>query len=98
MPGEEGLDNKVFVGREKELAQLHELLKNHQRVAIASISGMGGVGKTELSRRYAHANKSAYPGGICWLEVPTENVGIQILRFAENNLGLILPEEEDLLA
>ncbi|WP_205127317.1 tetratricopeptide repeat protein [Okeania hirsuta] len=84
------------MGREKELAQLHELLKNHQRVAIASISGMGGVGKTELSRRYAHANKSAYPGGICWLEVPTENVGIQILRFAENNLGLILPEEEDL--
>ncbi|MGK7923317.1 MAG: tetratricopeptide repeat protein [Trichodesmium sp.] len=97
IPGEEWLDNKVFVGREKELAELHELLKNNQRVAVASVSGMGGVGKTELSRRYAHANKSAYPGGICWLEVPAENVGIQILRFAQNNLELILPEEEDLL-
>ncbi|MDJ0556737.1 MAG: tetratricopeptide repeat protein [Microcoleaceae cyanobacterium MO_207.B10] len=97
IPGEEWLDNKVFVGRENELAQLHELLKNNQRVAVASVSGMGGVGKTELSRRYALANKSAYPGGICWLEVPAENVGIQILRFAQNNLGLILPEEEDLL-
>ncbi|NEP72881.1 MAG: tetratricopeptide repeat protein [Okeania sp. SIO2G4] len=84
------------MGRERELAQLHELLKNHQRVAIASISGMGGVGKTELSRRYAHANKSVYPGGICWLEVSAGDVGIQILRFAQNNLGLILPEEEDL--
>ncbi len=85
------------MGRERELAQLHKLLKNHQQVAIVSVSGMGGVGKTELSRRYARANKSAYPGGICWLEVPAENVGIQILRFAQNNLGLILPEEEDLL-
>ncbi|NEQ41398.1 MAG: tetratricopeptide repeat protein [Okeania sp. SIO3I5] len=80
------LDNKVLVGREKELAELDALLKNNQR----------GVGKTELSRRYAHAHKSAYPGGICWLEVPAENVGIQILMFAQNNLGLILPEEEDL--
>ena len=84
------------MGREKELAQLHELLKNDRRVAVVSVSGMGGVGKTELSRRYAHAHKSAYPGGICWLEVPVENVGIQILRFAQNNLQLILPEEEDL--
>ncbi|MGD1805785.1 tetratricopeptide repeat protein, partial [Dapis sp. BLCC M126] len=72
------------------------MLKNNQRVAVASVSGMGGVGKTELSRRYALAHKSAYPGGICWLEVPAENVGIQILRFAQNNLGLILPEDENL--
>ncbi|MGD1808049.1 DUF2225 domain-containing protein [Dapis sp. BLCC M126] len=85
------------MGRENELAELHKLLKNDRRVAVASVSGMGGVGKTELSRRYALANKSAYPGGICWLEVPAENVGIQILRFAQNNLRLILPEEEDLL-
>ncbi|MDY7006878.1 MAG: NB-ARC domain-containing protein [Cyanobacteriota bacterium] len=96
IPGEEYLDNKIFVGRENELAELHKLLKSHQRVAVASVSGMGGVGKTELSRRYAHAHKSAYPGGICWLEVPAGNVGIQILRFAQNNLGLTLPEEEDL--
>jgi len=84
------------VGREKELAQLDALLKNNQRVAVTSVSGMGGVGKTELSRRYAHAHKFAYPGGICWLEVPAENVGIQILMFAQNNLGLILPEEAEL--
>ena len=97
IPGEEWLDNKVFVGRERELAELDELLKSDRRVAVASVSGMGGVGKTELSRRYAHAHKSVYPGGICWLEVPAGDVGIQILRFAQNNLGLILPEEEDLL-
>ncbi|MGD1717627.1 tetratricopeptide repeat protein, partial [Dapis sp. BLCC M172] len=84
------------MGRERELDELHKLLKNNQRVAVVSVSGIGGVGKTELSRRYARANKSAYPGGICWLEVPAENVGIQILRFAQNNLQLILPEDEDL--
>ena len=94
--GEEGLDNKVFVGREQELAELHELIKSHQRVSIVSVSGMSGVGKTELSRRYAYANKSAYPGGICWLEVPTENVGIQILRFAQNNFQLIFSSDQDL--
>ena len=96
IPGEASLENKVFVGREKELADVDKLLKNYQRVSIVSVSGMGGIGKTELCRRYAYAHKSAYPGGICWLEVPTENAGIQILRFAENNFQLVFSSDQDL--
>ncbi|ABG51079.1 NB-ARC [Trichodesmium erythraeum IMS101] len=96
IPGEASLENKVFVGREKELADVDKLLKNYQRVSIVSVSGMGGVGKTELCRRYAYAHKSAYPGGICWLEAPTENAGIQILRFAQNNFQLVFSSDQDL--
>jgi hypothetical protein len=34
-----------FVGREKELEHLHQLLQESDRVAIAAIAGMGGVGE-----------------------------------------------------
>jgi hypothetical protein len=41
-----------FVGRDRELATLHEQLQQNDRLAIASVQGMGGVGKTELALQY----------------------------------------------
>jgi TIR domain len=42
-----------FVGRDDDLIRLHELLQLGEQVAIASIQGMGGIGKTELALQYA---------------------------------------------
>ena len=41
-----------FVGRDKELARLHQELQESERIAITSITGMGGIGKTELALQY----------------------------------------------
>ncbi|MEH2404479.1 hypothetical protein [Nostoc sp.] len=59
----------TFVGREADLVALHEQLQQSERVAIASIHGMGGIGKTELALQYAlrHLVGKVYSGGVCWL-------------------------------
>jgi hypothetical protein len=56
----------AFVGRAKELGTLHKQLECEERVTICAVSGMGGVGKTELAIQYATQQLNSYPGGICW--------------------------------
>jgi tetratricopeptide (TPR) repeat protein len=67
--------------------------------AIASIHGMGGIGKTELALQYAlsHYQQGTYPGGLCWLRARDLQIGAQILAFARLHLALTLPEESDLV-
>ncbi|MEH2461565.1 tetratricopeptide repeat protein, partial [Nostoc sp.] len=89
---------KKFVGREEALATLHQQLQQTQRVAITTVTGMGGIGKTELALQYAqhHWQEGTYPGGVCWLRVRDEDLGTQIVAFASAKLGLQLPEDWDL--
>ena len=88
-----------FVGREDAMTQLHHQLQQQERNAItAVVTGMAGVGKTELALQYAlyHKKKSTYPGGICWIGVQAETVGVQLLDFAKSLLGLFPPEDLNL--
>ena len=92
-----------FVGREQALTTLHEQLESQAGVEIsapskvASVEGMGGIGKTELALQYAlRYGEESYKGGVLWLSVRDRNVGIQIVDFARNQLGLTLPEEPEL--
>ena len=84
-----------FVGRDEELVAVHEKLQEAATVAISSVSGMSGVGKTELALQYAYnkLREEAYPGGICWVQARVQDVGIGILEFARNQLGLPQPPE-----
>jgi formylglycine-generating enzyme required for sulfatase activity len=43
-----------FVGRQREIRVLHEYLSPDERVALISIDGIGGIGKTALAREMAH--------------------------------------------
>lgn len=86
-----------FVGREEDLKQLHEQLQQSNTVAISAISGMGGIGKTELALQYAlkHLELQTYSGGICWLRA-RENIGTQLVSFARLD-NLEPPEQLGLL-
>ena len=86
----------VFVGRKQELEQLHQQLKQDNLVAISALSGMGGVGKTELAIQYAKSFQNTYPGGICWLHSRESNIGTQIVSYAMVQLGLKIPDSLDL--
>ncbi|MFF4255236.1 ATP-binding protein [Streptomyces sp. NPDC001663] len=53
----------VFVGRQLELAEIAGLLGTER---LVTLTGSGGVGKSRLALRAAHAAKAAFPGGT-WL-------------------------------
>ncbi|MBN3948096.1 MAG: tetratricopeptide repeat protein [Nostoc sp. NMS7] len=86
------------MGREKALATLHGQLQQTQRISITTITGLGGIGKSELALQYAqrHWQQGTYPGGVCWLRVRDKDLGSQIVAFARAKLGLQLPEDADL--
>ena len=85
-----------FVGRDKDIKNLHEQLQEKERVSItAVVTGMAGVGKTELALQYSLLSEKElnYPGGICWIKVRERSVAEQLLGFAKSQLGLFLAED-----
>ncbi|MGC1218866.1 MAG: tetratricopeptide repeat protein, partial [Phormidesmis sp.] len=85
-----------FVGREQRLKDLHAQLQDETRLVPTSIVGMGGIGKTELALQYAIGQYGAgqYAGGVCWLGVRDQEMTTLLLRFAQLNLAMDLPELE----
>lgn len=56
--------NPLFVGRAAVLRTLAQALKNNQTVAL---TGMAGIGKTQLAVEFAHRYGRYFPGGVFWL-------------------------------
>ena len=46
-----------FCGREQELEELHEMVSNHK---LTIISGMGGIGKSELSKQFIYRYETEF--------------------------------------
>jgi tetratricopeptide (TPR) repeat protein len=67
------------------LQNLHGQLQQENPVVIAALSGMGGIGKTELALQYAYAHleRLTYPGGICWLRA-REDLASQVVIFSRS--------------
>ena len=75
--GTRGVGSTRFVGRLRELWQLHSQLHATDFALItgaaaagsgvAQVTGLGGTGKSLLAEEYALRFGAAYPGGIFWL-------------------------------
>lgn len=59
-----------FMGRQKELSDVHELLQNHKMVLI---NGIGGIGKSEFSKYYTH-NYRDYYRQVVWFKLESNIV------------------------
>ena len=57
---------ETFVGRERDLEGLHQIIVDRGVGAITGKIGTGGIGKTELARMYAKKYKAEYPAGVFW--------------------------------
>jgi len=56
-----------FVGREKEKAELQDLLLGQPPRRLVTILGPGGIGKTRLSLEVAESVKEAFPDGVYFI-------------------------------
>ena len=83
------LRNPQFVGRERDLDGLHAALQDGAAVGIrpVGLTGLGGIGKTQLAVEYCYRYREAYPGGVFWLNA----AGAWLPAFTD--LGLFLDEE-----
>lgn len=78
--------NDDFSGREAQLKELYEILDSEKGRSIkVTISGLPGVGKTQLVKRFAYLHKKQY--GLVWWLNAEANLENGYLKLAEH-LGI----------
>ncbi len=85
-----------FVGRDVAMDELTALVQDCETVAIAAaVSGMGGLGKTELAWQWADREYAAgnFPGGVVWLDLAAGNPGEQLVLFYQTEFKVEIPAE-----
>ena len=60
----------VFIGRERELAALQQLL-NRADVRLATLTGPGGIGKTRLALQAVSEMSDRFAGAVCFVALST---------------------------
>lgn len=94
--------NPDFIGRTSSLLRLGKLLlppsndEPHQHNTVA-ITGMGGLGKSQLAIEFCYRYGRYFPGGVYWLSfADTDSVPEEIVRIGgERGMGLY-NESDDL--
>jgi predicted ATPase/class 3 adenylate cyclase len=75
----------AFVGRERELAEVTDLLLDGAR--LLTLSGPGGTGKTRLALEAAAAAAHGYPDGASWVSLAPLTDSALVLQTAGEVLG-----------
>ncbi|MGK7944225.1 MAG: tetratricopeptide repeat protein, partial [Microcystaceae cyanobacterium] len=81
------LSTKNFVGREKELTAVHDILQDSQGVIVCAVEGLGGIGKSALALEYAERYKNFYAGQY-WLGLQVSDLATEIVNFASDYLEI----------
>ncbi|MDA2811624.1 tetratricopeptide repeat protein, partial [Nocardiopsis sp. RSe5-2] len=69
VPAQLPADLPDFTGRERALERIHAHLAGGGPVPVVAVSGMGGVGKTALALRAAHALADDHPDGRLYVDL-----------------------------
>lgn len=66
-------DLPTFVGRQAELNALRQAVRQRRSVALTTLRGMGGVGKTSLAAHLAYELRADFPDGVLWARLDTSD-------------------------
>ena len=83
--------NLHFSGRESAINSIREQFGSAGGMVCLkqTIAGLGGVGKTEIAKEYAHRYADEYPDAICWINAESDATAFSgCLEFARR-LGLV---------
>ena len=75
-----------FLGRDDELAQVHELLAADE-IRLLTLTGPGGSGKTRLALQSAGSAADAYPDGAWWVPLAAVSSADDVMPAAARELG-----------
>jgi hypothetical protein len=84
---------KHFVGRDAQLEKLGELLAPPGSRVL--LTGMGGVGKSELALQHAYGQLVHYRGGIVRVDARQgfDGMAAQVIAFVRGTFPVLLPEK-----
>jgi hypothetical protein len=81
--------NPSFTGREAELGKLRRLLNTEHRTSKIAITGLGGVGKTQVALELLHLMRHEMPNcSIFWLAATSKEALDQSFLNAAQRLKL----------
>ncbi len=83
-----------FIGREKEIGEIRELIPHHKRgesSSLITLTGPGGSGKTRLAIQVGHEVVKEFPDGVWWVDLSA----LQDEGFMPNHMAkaLGIPEQ-----
>ncbi|XP_077283110.1 uncharacterized protein LOC143909084 [Arctopsyche grandis] len=88
---------KYFTGRDAEFNKIHEALNQRKTTIIsqtASIVGLGGIGKTELSKMYAQKHDKYYLN-IIFIDSEKQDTILESIKELARNLKIDLKDEKE---
>lgn len=87
--------NPIFVGRQREMAELRDHLSRFEMVGICAVNGVGGIGKSALAREYAYCFRKEYLGGQFEIDLSqastARDVAPKLVQIARDYLGADIP-------
>lgn len=76
-----------FIGRERELAEIVELVRGGSR-RLVTLTGAGGSGKTRLALEAAQALEDDYPDGVWWVPLESLTDSSLVLPTVAGSIGV----------